>query len=54
LEDISTHLGFPMYDRHIAAGNAYLPSEIFLLLCGRMRKRLRRLLCLKNLPIKRE
>jgi DNA polymerase-3 subunit epsilon len=53
LEDISAHLGLPMHDRHTAAGDAYMAAEIFLLLCGRMRKRLGRPLCLKNLPVKR-
>lgn len=39
LEDLCAHFGLPLCDRHTAEGDAYLAAEIFLLMCGHIRKR---------------
>lgn len=53
LEDICAHLGLPMHDRHTSMGDAYIAAEIFLLLYGRIRRRLKPPPRLWDLPVKR-
>jgi len=43
IEDICSHLGLPLTERHTAEGDAYMAAEIFLLLCGHIRQRRGRL-----------
>lgn len=53
IEDICAHLALPMDDRHTAEGDAFIAAEIFLLLSGRMRRRLNRSLLFRDFPIKK-
>lgn len=53
IEDICGHLNLPMPDRHTAEGDAFIAAELFLLLAGRMRRRIGRPLRLGNLPVKK-
>jgi DNA polymerase-3 subunit epsilon len=52
IEDLCTHLGLPITERHTAEGDAYMAAEIFLLLCGQVRQRRGRL-TKWDLPIKK-
>ena len=57
LEDVCAHLNLPVIARHTAEGDAFLSAEIFVMLCGRIRKRLSRRrihprdLQLRDLPV---
>lgn len=53
LEEVCEHLGLPMIARHTAEGDAFVTAQIFLLLCGRMRRRTGRPVMLKDLPVSR-
>jgi len=50
LEEICTHCGVPMLERHTAEGDAFTTGELFLLLGARRRKRLGRSLEWRDLP----
>lgn len=50
LEEICTHCGIPMMERHTAEGDVFTTAELFLLLCARRRKRLGRPLEWRDLP----
>jgi DNA polymerase-3 subunit epsilon len=39
MEDLCAHYGIPPHDRHTAEGDAYIAAELFLLLCGQVRRR---------------
>lgn len=52
IEDICAHLVLPITERHTAEGDAYMAAEIFLLLCGHLRRRRGRLKK-RDLPIKK-
>ncbi len=52
LEDLCAHFGLPQDDRHTAEGDAYIAAEIFLLMCGHIRKR-RGSITRRDLPIKK-
>jgi len=39
LEDLCAHFGLPIHDRHTAEGDAFLAAELFLLMCGHIRRR---------------
>lgn len=52
IEDICAHMGLPLTERHTAEGDAYMAAEIYLLLCGYIRRRKDRL-TKRDLPIKK-
>lgn len=51
LDEVCTHCGIEMMDRHTAAGDAFTTAELFLLLCGRLRHRYKRSLVAGDLPM---
>ena len=54
LEEICSQLNLPVVARHTAEGDAFTTAEVFLLLYGRIRRRLRRrAVQVRDLPIKR-
>lgn len=53
LDDVCAHLSLPMMARHTAEGDAFTTAEVFLLLSGRMRRRFKRPVLVKDLPISR-
>ena len=53
LEDLCAHTGLPVIARHTAEGDAFMTAQVFLLLCGRLRRRLSRDLRASDLPITR-
>ena len=42
LDEVCSQLNLPLVARHTAEGDAFLAAQIFLLLCGRIRRRLHR------------
>lgn len=50
LDEVCTHLGIQMMDRHTAAGDAFTTAELFLALCARLKARLKRPLLAGDLP----
>ncbi len=52
LEDLCAHFGIPPHDRHTAEGDAYIAAELFLLLCGHIRRR-RKHMTRRDLPIRK-
>lgn len=53
LEEVAAQLDLPPVARHTAEGDAFITAEIFLFLCGRIRRRKRRPAQLRDLPIMR-
>lgn len=53
LEEVCSHCGLPMMERHTAEGDAFTTAELFLLLCARRRRRLGRGLEWRDLPSQR-
>lgn len=53
LEDVCAHCGIEAIDRHTADGDAFTTAEVFLLLCGRLRRQLGRPLRAGDLPLRR-
>lgn len=53
LEDVCEHLSLPMIARHTAEGDAFVTAQVFLLLSGRMRRRMKRPVTLRDLPVTR-
>jgi DNA polymerase-3 subunit epsilon len=53
LEDVCEHLGLPMIARHTAEGDAFVTAQVFMLLCGRIRRRTKEPVSLKQLPVMR-
>lgn len=53
LEELCTHCGIPMMERHTAEGDVFTTAELFLVLCARRRKRLGRALEWRDLPTMR-
>jgi len=52
LEDLCAHFGLPLHDRHTAEGDAFIAGELFLLMCGHIRRRKGRI-TRWDLPIKK-
>lgn len=50
LDEVCTHCGIEMMERHTAAGDAFTTAELFLLLCARLRQRYKRPLVAGDLP----
>ncbi|MGD7652534.1 MAG: exonuclease domain-containing protein [Verrucomicrobiales bacterium] len=48
LDEVCAQLDLPMIGRHTAAGDTFTTAELFLLLCGRRKRRLGRELVLKD------
>lgn len=53
MEEVCAQLNLPPVARHTAEGDAFVTAEIFLSLCGRIRRRLTRPLQVCDLPIVR-
>jgi DNA polymerase-3 subunit epsilon len=54
LNEVCSQFNLPLVMRHTAEGDAFLTAEVFLFLCGRIRRRLKnRLLQLNDLPIRK-
>lgn len=53
LEEVCAQLNLPLMARHTAEGDAFMTAEIFLMLCSHIRKRLRRPLMAKDLPMRK-
>ncbi len=53
LDEVCAQLDLPMVERHTAAGDTFTTAELFLLLAGRMRRRLGREPLLQDLPLER-
>lgn len=53
LDEVCSQLGIEMIDRHTATGDAFTTAEVFLLLCARLRRRLKRPLQYRDLPLTR-
>ena len=51
LDEVCTHAGIALTDRHTAVGDAFTTAELFLLLCARLRTRLKRPLVMGDLPL---
>lgn len=51
MEEVCAQLDLPPIARHTAEGDAFVTAEIFLSLCGRIRRRLTRPLQVRDLPI---
>lgn len=52
LDEVCSQLDLPLVARHTAEGDAFLTAQVFLFLCGKIRRRLRRPLHLRDLPVK--
>ena len=52
LEDLCAHFGLSLCDRHTAEGDAYIAAELFLLMCGYIRRRRGRI-GRRDLPIRK-
>jgi DNA polymerase-3 subunit epsilon len=50
LDELCAHTGLPAIARHTAEGDAFTTAELFLLLCARARRRLRRELRAGDIP----
>ncbi len=53
LEEVCTHLGIAPLERHTAPGDTFTTAELFLVLCARHARDLRRPLTVADLPIER-
>lgn len=53
LDEVCSQLGIEMMDRHTASGDAFTTAEVFLLLCARLRRRLKRPVQFRDLPMGR-
>lgn len=51
LEEVCAQLNVPPVARHTAEGDAFTTAEVFLMLCSKIRKRLKRPLQLRDLPV---
>lgn len=51
LDEVCAHLGLPTMERHTAEGDTLTTAQLFLLLCGRLRRRLQREPRAADLPI---
>ena len=53
MEDVCTQLNIPMAERHTADGDVFTTAQIFLILRGRLKRRLKRPLLLRDFPLKK-
>lgn len=51
MEDVCALLNIPMAERHTAVGDVFTTAQIFLILRGHLKRRLKRELALKDFPI---
>lgn len=51
MEDVCTQLNIPIAERHTAEGDVFTTAQIFLILRGRLRKRMKRNLLLRDFPL---
>ncbi|MFA5689259.1 MAG: 3'-5' exonuclease [Kiritimatiellales bacterium] len=52
LDELAAHFDIPVIARHTAEGDAFLTAKLFLLLCGRIRRRTGRAVQLRDLPVR--
>ena len=53
LEEVCAQLNLPPVARHTAEGDAFTTAEVFLMLCSKIRKRIKRPLQLRDLPVRK-
>ena len=53
MEDVCAQLNIPMAERHTADGDVFTTAQIFLILRGRLKRRLQRPLLLRDFPLKK-
>ncbi len=53
MEEVSAQLNVPLAERHTAEGDVFTTAQIFLILRGRLKKRLKRPLLLRDFPFRR-
>ena len=53
MEDVCAQLNIPMAERHTADGDVFTTAQIFLILRGRLKRRLKRPLLLRDFPLKK-
>ena len=51
MEDVCAQLNIPMAERHTAEGDVFTTAQIFLILRGRLKRRLKRTLLLRDFPL---
>jgi DNA polymerase-3 subunit epsilon len=51
MEDVCAHLNVPIAERHTAEGDIFTTAQIFLILRGRLKRRLKRDLLLRDFPL---
>ncbi|MDP0489424.1 MAG: 3'-5' exonuclease [Verrucomicrobiota bacterium JB023] len=51
LDEVVSHLGLTVWERHTADGDTFATGQLFLLLCARLRRQLERELVLSDLPL---
>lgn len=51
LDEVCAHVGLPTMERHTAEGDTFTTAQLFLLLCGRLRRRLQQEPRAADLPI---
>lgn len=51
MEDVCAQLNIPIAERHTAEGDVFTTAQIFLILRGRLRKRMKRNLLLRDFPL---
>jgi DNA polymerase-3 subunit epsilon len=51
MEDVCAQLNIPISERHTAEGDVFTTAQIFMLLRGRLKKRLQRPLLLRDFPL---
>lgn len=53
MEDVCTQLNIPIAERHTAEGDVFTTAQIFLILRGRLKRRIKRPLLLRDFPFRR-
>ncbi len=53
LDELCTHLGLPLWERHTADGDSFATAQLFLMLCARLRQKLGREVLVGDLPLTR-
>ena len=51
MEDVCVQLNVPLAERHTAEGDVFTAAQLFLILRGRLKRRLKRTLLLRDFPI---
>ena len=51
MEEVCAQLNIPIADRHTAEGDVFTTAQIFLILRGRLNRRIKRPLLLRDFPL---